>query len=56
MVVTELPTGDYGSGGEVVGAVGDRVREIESEGEGDVEAWKRKRRGVLSNGGKQSVE
>jgi hypothetical protein len=29
---------------------------MESGGEGDVEAWKRKRRGVLSNGGKQSVD
>lgn len=39
MVVTELPTGDYGSGGEVVGAVGERVRdggEIEGGREGDV--------------------
>lgn len=30
----ELPTGDYGSGGEVVGAVGERVRESGEEMEG----------------------
>lgn len=28
----ELPTGDYGSGGEVVGAVGERVRESGEDG------------------------
>jgi hypothetical protein len=28
----ELPTGDYGSSGEVVGAVGERVRESREDG------------------------
>lgn len=28
----ELPTGDYGSGGEVVGAVGECVRKLREDG------------------------
>lgn len=28
----ELPTGDYGSSGEVVGAIGERVRESREDG------------------------
>lgn len=28
----ELPKGDYGSGGEVVGAVSERVRELREDG------------------------
>lgn len=55
----ELPTGDCGSGGEVVGAVGAWAGDGgETKGGGGGGGWqveRRKRRGALSSGGKQSV-